>query len=135
MNKDHQALIAHIKQLNVKTEAWVAEDPGNRWGGMVTDDLEHWLGYGIETVDQYDRYEVETAHWELYRDIHGIKPRWMDYKSMTVEEIQAEVDSMVKCETERREEELAEQERVERIERDALDTSIGEAIHSLGNLF
>ena len=31
-------LIAHIEGINAKTQAWIDEDPTNRWAGMITTD-------------------------------------------------------------------------------------------------
>ena len=35
-------LAEYLRERNVQTEAWIAEDPANRWAGMYTEDLSHW---------------------------------------------------------------------------------------------
>lgn len=85
-------LAQYLRSINAKTEAWVAEDPDNRWAGMVTEDLSHWAEMGIHTVAQYKRYDLETLVWDMYKDAYGFRPRHIDFKSMTDEELQKEAD-------------------------------------------
>ena len=59
------ALVQHIEAINVKSQAWVDEDPKNRWSGMVVTDPKHWAEYGIYTPAEYDRYQDETTLYEL----------------------------------------------------------------------
>ena len=40
-------LIAEIKSRNIKTKAWVAEDPKNRWAGLYPEDEAHWVERGV----------------------------------------------------------------------------------------
>lgn len=88
-------LAQYLRDRNAKTEAWVAEDPDNRWAGMYTEDLSHWAEMGIETVAQLERYEMETTIWDLYKDVTGIRPRHMDFKSMSDEDLRKEYDYLV----------------------------------------
>lgn len=85
-------LVEHIAAENVKTLAWIAEDPANRGAGLVVEDPAHWAGYGITTVDEYQHYLAQADHWDTYKDIHGIRPRWVNYAEMTTEEIEAETE-------------------------------------------
>lgn len=93
LTADQIALVAHIEAENAKAQAWAEEKEG-RFAGMVVTDPAHWAEQNITTVAQYDHYMASMTHYEVYRDIHGIKPRWMDYDAMTTEEIQAEIDEM-----------------------------------------
>ena len=43
-------LIKEIKSRNIKTKAWVAEDPKNRWAGLYVEDEAHWVERGITTL-------------------------------------------------------------------------------------
>jgi hypothetical protein len=81
-------LAEHLAALNAKTLAWIAEDPANRWAGLLTEDLTHWAEMGITTVAQYKRYELETLVWDMYKDATGIRPRHLNLKSMSLEELQ-----------------------------------------------
>lgn len=79
---------------NAETLAWIAEDPDNRWAGLLTEDLAHWAEIGIHTVAQYRRYDLETLVWEMYKDAMGFRPRHIDFASMSDEELEREADSL-----------------------------------------
>lgn len=96
------ALVAHIEAQNAKAQAWMDEADG-RIAGMVTTDLDHWAGYGITTVAEYDHYMAATTNFEIYRDINGIKPNWGIYADMTTAEIEADTTMMCGVEDRRRE--------------------------------
>ena len=81
-------LAEHLAALNAKTLAWIAEDPANRWAGLLTEDLTHWAEMGIHTVADFERYELETLVWDMYKDATGIRPRHLNLKSMSLEELQ-----------------------------------------------
>lgn len=85
-------LAQHLANLNAEKLAWIAEDPDNRWTGLWVEDLAHWHEMGIFTVQQFKRYDLETLVWEMYKDAHGFRPRHIDFKSMSDEELQKEAD-------------------------------------------
>ena len=87
-------LAEFLAAKNAETLAWIAEDPDNRWAGLLTEDLAHWAEIGIHTVAQYRRYDLETLVWEMYKDAMGFRPRHMDFSSMTDAELEAEADSL-----------------------------------------
>lgn len=87
-------LAQYLRSLNAKTEAWIAEDPTNRWAGLIVEDLSHWAEMGIHTVAQFKRYDLETLVWDMYKDAMGFRPRHIDFSSMTDEELQSEADSL-----------------------------------------
>jgi hypothetical protein len=88
IKENYMTLAEHLAALNAKTLAWIAEDPANRWAGLLTEDLTHWAEMGITTVAQYKRYELETLVWDMYKDATGIRPRHLNLKSMSLEELQ-----------------------------------------------
>ena len=90
------SLAAHLANLNAKTLAWIAEDPDNRWAGLYVEDLSHWAEMGVHTVAQFQRYEMETSIWDLYKDVNGFRPRHIDFKAMSDEELKREYDSLCK---------------------------------------
>ena len=92
IKENYMTLAEHLAALNAKTLAWIAEDPDNRWAGLLTEDLTHWAEIGITTVAQYKRYDLETLFWEMYKDATGFRPRHIDFKSMSDEDLQREVD-------------------------------------------
>jgi hypothetical protein len=84
-------LVAHIKEINAKTQAWMDANPGS-WGGMIVEDPAHWAEYGVHTVEDFKRYQLETYIYEGHKDAFGVKGRHYDFKSMTLEELEAEAD-------------------------------------------
>lgn len=88
-------LAQYLRDRNAQTEAWVAEDPDNRWAGTYTEDLAHWAEIGVLTVRDFHRYEMETSIWDLYKDVTGCRPRHMDFKSMTFEELEKEYNYLL----------------------------------------
>ena len=88
-----EELIKYIESENAKSQAWMNEDPTNRFAGMITTDPDHWAGYGITTVGQYRHYMTVESYIEMFKAVHGIKPRWMDFSKMTVEEMDSEMES------------------------------------------
>jgi len=88
-------LTAHIKAENAKTAAWVAEDPDNRWAGMIVEDPAHWAEYGITTVAGYERHMMIETYVDLYKSVHGIKPRWVNFDDMSDEELKQDYDNLL----------------------------------------
>ena len=86
------SLAEHLRSLNAKTEAWVAEDPANRWAGLYVEDLAHWAEMGVLTVRDFKRYEMESTIWDLYKDVTGCRPRHMDFSKMSYEDLEKECD-------------------------------------------
>jgi hypothetical protein len=43
-------------------------------------------------VLDFQRYELQSLVWEMYKDVTGIRPRHMDFDSMSLEDLQREVD-------------------------------------------
>lgn len=103
-------LLAHIEKLNAEKQAWMDAGP-DRWTGMITTDLDHWAEYGVFTVEDYERYELEAYIWDAYKDAYGYRPRHMDFKSMSLAELEAEADRVTEAARAQYEEEKAQEER------------------------
>ena len=92
-----QELINHIKAANEKTQAWVAEDPKNRWAGLYPEDEAHWIERGISTTAELERDELITYIWDGYKSAYGFRPRGQyDFDSMSLAELEAEADRIEK---------------------------------------
>src|SRR6056300_279356 len=89
---DMQELMAHIKAENEKTEAWVAEDPTNRWAGLYIEEEAHWKERGITTVEALERDNLATYIYEGHKDAFGVKGRHYNFEAMSLEELKAEAD-------------------------------------------
>ena len=85
-------LAQYIATRNAETLAWIAEDPDNRWACLIVDDLAFWAEQGILTVKDFNRHNLECTIWDLYRDVTGSRPRHMDFKSMSYEDLERECD-------------------------------------------
>lgn len=85
------ALVSHLEKINAKTQKWMDENPGS-WGGMVVTDPAHWAEYGVHTVEDYERYQLETYIYEAHKDAFGVKGRHYDFKSMSLAQLEAEAD-------------------------------------------
>lgn len=83
--QDQVALQAHIEAENTAHEGLYFS---------VTTDLAHWASYDITTIDQYEHYMAVEDYIDCYKSVNGIKPRWMDFDSMTVAQLRVEADAL-----------------------------------------
>jgi hypothetical protein len=67
----------------------------------IVSDPAHWAEYGITTVAQYEHHMVAETYIDVYKSVHGIKPRWVDFEALSTEEISDMLDSI--CEMDRQE--------------------------------
>jgi len=106
MTKNQKDLLNHITKKNNEIEAWVNEDPKNRWSGLITDDLDHWASFGIYDVAGYERYMSAETLYEVYSDKYSKSyARGMDFFSMSQEkldELWTEIEEEEKKKEERR---------------------------------
>jgi hypothetical protein len=61
----------------------------------VTSNLAHWIDRDINTTEQYNHYMASEAHADIFREINGIKPTFINYDKMSTKEIHASIDLMV----------------------------------------
>jgi hypothetical protein len=115
---DMTTLAEHLRSLNAKTEAWISEDPDNRWAGLLVEDLTHWAEIGVLTVRDFQRYEMETSIWDLYKEVTGIRPRHMDFASMSFEKLECEYDYLLRQLEAQEESDRAYLEHIKEIERE-----------------
>ena len=40
--------------------------------------------------------QLAAEHYDFYKEVHGIRPRWMNYDAMTVEELEEEMAQLSK---------------------------------------
>ena len=112
-----QELMAHIKAENIKTKAWVAEDPKNRWAGLYPEDEAHWVERGITTLEALERDELECYIYDAHKTAFGVKGRHYDFKAMSLEELKDEADYISRaCDEQLELEARMEKEATERFE-------------------
>ena len=52
-------------------------------------------GTAMSTWDQLSRKDQLAAmHYDFYKDVHGIRPRWMNYDVMSEAELEKELDQL-----------------------------------------
>jgi hypothetical protein len=80
MTSDQILLQEHLNNIAKEDKA-----SGNLFS--VVTDLEHWADSNIHTVAEFEHYDAQSTHYESYREVHNIKPTWINYSAMTTEEI------------------------------------------------
>ena len=97
-------LLEHIKNINAESKKWMDENPGS-WAGMVPEDIKFWNDQGIFTVEDYERDSLITSVYEMHKDAYGVKGRHYNFKEMSNEQLEAELDHLCKVAKESAEEE------------------------------
>mgnify|MGYP000175645752 CR=1 FL=1 len=122
-------LLQEIKSRNIKTKAWIAEDPKNRWAGLYPEDKAYWVERKITTLDELERDELATYIYDAHKTAFGCKGRHYDFNAMSLQELKDEADYISKaCDEQMELEAKMEKEAVERFE-----TSIKEYLPMAGS--
>jgi hypothetical protein len=105
---DQIALRAHIQAQN---DQWVAEceASGATFYTTTVTDPAHWAQYGVTTVTQYERFQLESSIWDLYKDVHGYRPRHLDLNQCTDAELERLYQDLIQLLQEAQAAEAAEQ--------------------------
>ena len=97
LNRDQTMSInelqAYIEKDNARTQAWIDEAEG-RLSTMLVSDPAHWAKQGVYTVADLLHNRAAADHYDYYKEVHGIRCRWMDYSKLTLEEIESEIWSL-----------------------------------------
>ena len=64
----------------------------------MTEDIKYWKNFdhGIFTVEDYERDSLITSVYEMHKDAYGVKGRHYNFKEMSNEDLQKELDSLCK---------------------------------------
>lgn len=81
-----------MNELQAHIEAQNAQNEGSFFA--VVSDPAHWAGYGITTVYEYEHYMAANTYIDVYKEVNGIKPRWMNFDGMTTIQILMELDML-----------------------------------------
>ena len=119
-------LLEHIKNINAKSKKWMNENPGS-WAGMVPEDIKFWNDQGIFTVEDYERDSLITSVYEMHKEAFGVKGRHYNFKEMSNEELEKELDTL--CDIAKREAEIEKRQEEDNLK--AFENRIDEAL-SLG---
>ena len=60
----------------------------------VVSDPAHWAGYGIYTVAEYEHHMAVESYIDFFKEVNGIKPRWMDFSGVSTKEIYNMMDRL-----------------------------------------
>ena len=91
---DQIALKEYIELENANFKA-KAEKEGFTICGEVITDITHWAEVGINSIEEYIHDSLATSYSEFYKEIHGIKPRWINYNDMSISDLEKEIASLV----------------------------------------
>ena len=116
-------LLEHIKNINAKSKAWMAANPGS-WAGMVVEDIKFWNDQGIFTVEDYERSNLETSVYEMHKEAYGVKGRHYNFKEMSNAELEKELDHL--CDVAKREAEIEKRQEEDNLK--AFESRIDEAL-------
>lgn len=72
----------------------------------------------FKSWDELSRKEqLASIHYDYYKDVHGIRPRWMNYDAMSEADLEAELDQLGReAEVQAREEAEQQAHAIERLE-------------------
>jgi len=93
-SQEQLALQSHIEASNKK----IRDENQGSFLMLSTSDIEHWATYGITTIAQYEHDCAVSTYMEVYRDINGVKPRWMSFEGVPAAKIWDEVNKMMEAE-------------------------------------
>ena len=78
----------YIEAENKKTQEWIDEDPDNRWSTFYAPASHYEKLYGIKTVEDFKKFDLVSTISDCFKDVHGFRPRHIDFDSMTVAELE-----------------------------------------------
>ena len=88
-------LLNHIKSINESSKKWMKDNPGS-WAGLVPEDIKFWNDQGIFTVEDYERDSLITSVYEMHKDAYGVKGRHYNFKEMSNEDLEKELEHLSK---------------------------------------
>ena len=54
-------------------------------------------GFVMKSWNELSRKEqLAATHYDFYKDVYGIRPRWMNYEDMSEQELEQELDNLSK---------------------------------------
>lgn len=81
------------RELNAETNARAEAEGWQAWTTLM-EEPEHWAEYGVHTADELDHYLLACDVWETYKEVHGIRCRWMDPWAMGDDELRDWLDRL-----------------------------------------
>lgn len=57
-------------------------------------DIQYWENQNIKTIEEHKHHLLVSEHWDFYKEVNGIRPRFMNYSKMTIAELEAEIEML-----------------------------------------
>jgi len=92
MKDNQKALFDHIQRINNKE----LERSGDRCALLLVEHPHHWNKSNVHTVEDFRRNMAISEISDTYKYINGIRPRFIKFDSMSLEELESEADSIRK---------------------------------------
>ncbi len=88
--------LATYFRLNNTVADWLEENPvEGAWIGRLTEDPDHWAGYGVRTPEELEKYLLLSDYSELHTELTGVRPRGHELTRATpIGEIEAAYDRL-----------------------------------------
>jgi hypothetical protein len=94
-----QNLINHIKKYNEEARKYNEENKAKgNWKGLMVEDEQHWIDYGIFTLKDLVRQNLIDYIWDEFKSVNGIRPRFMNFSKMGIRKLRQEVNYLMKKE-------------------------------------
>ena len=91
-----------IKEATEEYAATAEEEAKKRsedYPGLVTDQS-HWDEYDVKTGEDLARHLAVAQYIDLYKELEGIKPRWMNFDAMSISEIEDGIEELFRSHSE-----------------------------------
>jgi len=92
-----------LESIESKVDAWsflpTAQEEAEKLNRDIPDyglttRQEDWENMGVSTGEDLARYLLAGSYMSAYKDMYGIKPKWMNFDEMTPKQIQDELDDL-----------------------------------------
>jgi hypothetical protein len=80
-------LATYLNACAALAEEWTAANPGCFACSYHTD-VDAWNADGVYTVQDLLRHDLEARVWDFYKEVHGVRPRWVNFKEMSTQELE-----------------------------------------------
>jgi hypothetical protein len=80
-----------IREAFAATAQEEAEKINAQTGVRLMTDQSYWEEMGISTGEELAKSVLSQTYSDYYKSLHGVRPRWMDFSKMSVEDIEAEL--------------------------------------------
>ncbi len=103
----------------------------------VEQDFNALLERGVDSVEKYLHEDAASYHYDAYKEIHGIRPRWIRYSELSLEEINRMNDLLIEESNFMAEMERTEQEEEKKFQKEVAarnEYKPNLAFESLGSL-